>query len=305
MTRFLAVYYGDYLADFKATFQVHPDQPGYQFAIGPVRSGRVGWETIKTFYPDSLLITRYASPEVAVQLTNLLTLYARDPQDVNSAGLTLSDLQALTPPLTDPGSMLALSFDPRIPAGGQPGPDLALVFNLYDQIRWAYDPTLGVYLRWQDPADGSGELSPLVDRLTGDTLSADNLVVLFAGHSYENLAGTILTIRLLYLDRQPGLLLRDGRLYPIQWSTLRQNLMLEDVDGQPISLRPGRTYFEVVSRESTWDETARLVRFHNPPLPTLTPVPPMTSTPTPSETPTETPTRMPSATPLPSDTPVP
>ncbi len=124
MSRFLAVYYGDYVDDFRRTFQAHPDQPGYAFAVGPIRSGRVGWETIKTFYPDSLLITRYASPEVAVQLTNLLTVYARDPQDVNSAGLTLPELEALAPPTTEPDSMMALPFDPNLPPGGNVGVDL-------------------------------------------------------------------------------------------------------------------------------------------------------------------------------------
>jgi hypothetical protein len=303
MSRFLAVYYGDYLSAFRDTFQANPDQPGYAFAIGPIRSGRVGWETIKTFYPESLLITRYASPEVAEQLTNLLTVYAKDPQDVNSAGLTLPELEALTPPTTEPTSMMALPFDARTPSGGQAGPDVQLIYNLYDQIEWTYDPATGRYLRWQDPGDGSGDLAPLVDRLTGDTLGAENIVVLFANHTYENLAGTILKIRLLYLDRQPGLLFRDGRWYSIHWSTLKQNLMLQDENGRPIALKPGQTYFEVVSRQSTWDSDTRLVRFHNPALPTKTPVTPVTSTPTetgtPTPTETETPTLTPSATPEP------
>ncbi|MGA9190857.1 MAG: DUF3048 C-terminal domain-containing protein [Anaerolineales bacterium] len=303
MSRFLAVYYGDYVDAFKKTFQAHPNQPGYAFAIGPIRSGRVGWETIKTFYPDGLLITRFASPEVAVQLTNLLTVYARDPKDVNSAGLTLSELEALAPPTIEPNSMMALPFGSTVPSGGNSGLDLKLIYNLYDQILWRYDPKTGRYLRSQDPGDGSGDLVPLVDRLTGETLGADNIVVLFANHTYENLAGTILKIRLLYLDRQPGLLLRDGRWYAIQWSTLKQNLMVQDQSGRPIALKPGQTYFEVVSRQSTWDPTDRVVRFHNPALPTLTPLPPITSTPTATETTQPTQTLTPSPTPTESPAP--
>ncbi len=300
MSRFLAVYYGDYVDDFRRTFQGHPNQPGFGFAVGPIRSGRVGWETIKTFYPDSLLITRYASPEVAVQLTNLLTVYARDTQDVNSAGLTLPELEALVPPATSPDLMMALPFDPSVPAAGHLGANLQVIYNLFDQIEWTYDQSTGRYLRSQDPGDGSGDLAPLVDRLTGETLGADNVVVLFANHTYENLAGTILKIRLLYLDRQPGLLFRDGRWYTIQWSTLKQNLMLEDEDGRPIALKPGQTYFEVVSRQSTWDSAERVVRFHNPALPTFTPVTPVTSTPTATDTPPATETF--TATPPPTET---
>ncbi len=297
MSRFLAVYNGDYVDAFRKTFQAHPNQPGYAFAIGPIRSGRVGWETIKTFYPNGLLITRFASPEVAVQLTHLLTVYTRDPKDVNSAGLTLPELEALAPPTTEPNSMMGLPFDSTVPSGGNPGPDLQLIYNLYDQILWTYDPKTDRYLRSQDPGDGSGDLSPLVDRLTGETLGADNIVVLFANHTYENLAGTILKIRLLYLDRQPGLLYRDGRWYSIQWSTLKQDLMLHDQNGHPIALKPGQTYFEVVSRQSTWDSAKRVVRFHNPALPTLTPLPPITSTPTATETPQPTQTFTPTVSP--------
>jgi hypothetical protein len=302
----LAVYYGDYVAKFRATLEAHPNQPGYGFAVGPIRSGRVGWETIKTFYPDSQLITRYASPEVAAQLTNLVTIYARDPQDVNSAGLTLSELEALSSAPTSPDSMVALPFTSAVPTGGHDGSDVRLFYNLYDQIQWTYDAASGRYLRSQDPGDGSGDLTPLVDKLTGQTLSADNIVVLFANHSYENLAGTILKIRLLYLDNQPGLLFRDGRWYAIKWSSLKQNLMIRGEDGGAIALKPGQTFFEVVSRQSTWDQEARLVRFHNPPLPTKTPVTPITSTPTTTETPTptatHTPTVAPSLTPSPPDT---
>jgi hypothetical protein len=303
MSRFLAIYYGDYLTDFQRVFRAHPNQPGYRFAVGPIRSGRVGWETIKTFYPDGLLITRFASPEVAEQLTHLLTVYARDPQDVNSAGLTLPELEALTPQKTEPESMIALAFDRRLPSGSHAGPDVQLIYNLYDQILWSYDPSSTRYFRSQDPGDGSGDLAPLVDRLTGEPLGADNIVILFADHSYENLAGTILKIRLLYLDKQPGLLFRDGRWYAILWSSLKQNLMLEDESGMPIALKPGQTFFEVVSRQSTWDSDARVVRFHNPALPTKTPLPPMTLTPTATEivppTATFTPTAEPSASPVP------
>ena len=98
----------------------------------------------------------------------------------------------------------------------------------------------------------------MVDRLTGETLAADNIVVLFANHTYENLAGTILKIRLLYLDRQPGLLFRNGQWYAIQWSTLKQNLMLQDEQGRPIALKPGQTYFEILSRQSTWADADHL-----------------------------------------------
>jgi hypothetical protein len=62
---------------------------------------------------------------------------------------------------------------------------------------------------------------------------------------------------------------------------------VQDDQGKAVPLRPGVTYFEVVSYESSWDPAARIVRFHNPPLPTLTitPTPTLTFTPSATESP--------------------
>jgi hypothetical protein len=148
-------------------------------------------------------------------------------------------------------------------------------------------------LRWQDQADGTGALHPLVDRLTGSQLQADNVVLMFARHTYENVHGTILDIELAFLPKRNGVLFRDGRMYDVHWSTRRLKLRLEDNEGREVPLKPGTTFFEVVSFQSTWDDELRIARFHNPPLPTLTPRP----THTPTKVPTE--TEQPTATPEP------
>jgi hypothetical protein len=295
MSRFLAVYYGDYLEKFSAVFKAYPDQPGYAFAVGPIRSGRVGFEEIKGFYPGSLLLTRYASPEVAAQLTNLITIYARDPQDVNSAGLTLDDFKALDVPPGTPEDLVGLIYDYRLPPGGAQAPDISIIYNIYDQIGWSYDLKRGQYLRSQDPGDGTGLLQRSTDRLTGLQLGADNVVVLFAQHKFENHAGTILDIQLQNLTNRYGLLFRDGMVYQLRWSTLKQELQMTDPEGAPLALKPGQTYFEVLSNQSTYDPAGSLFRFHSPPVPTLPPTPTASSTPSP----------LPSDTPSPSDTPQP
>ncbi len=284
MSRFLAVYYGDYLESLSGMLEEHPQDREEPAVLGPIRSGRIAFEEIKLFYPGALLITRFASPEVAKQLTNLVTVYARDPNDVNSAGLTLADLQALDIPTAEPSVYGHFTFDPSVPYGGAPGHSLDIIFNRLDQVRWDYDAQLRAYVRSQDRADGTSILHPSLDRLNGSQLMADNVVVLFAEHKYENLAGTILSIEMAFVPKRNGLLFRDGRMYEMHWSSRKLQLRLEDTDGRPLPLRPGTTYFEVVSYESTWDEDERLLRFHNPPLPTLTPrpTPTITQTPTPS-----------------------
>jgi hypothetical protein len=58
-----------------------------------------------------------------------------------------------------------------------------------------------------------------------------------------------------------------------------------------VPLKPGTTFFELVSFQSTWDDELRIARFHSPPLPTLTPRPTRipTTPPTETEEPTATP----------------
>lgn len=284
MTRFLAVYYGDYLDHFRRLLAADPELDSNSTVIGPVRSGRIGYEQIKDLYPGGLLFIRSASPEVARQLTDIFIVYASDTQDVNSATLSLSELEALDIPAAEPADYSGLVFDSRPPLGGQPAASLSIIYNLYDQIEWTYDPSLRKYLRSQDPADGSGRLEPSVDRLTGARLAADNVVVMFAQHTFENRGATILGIELVYVPKRYGILFRDGKMFDISWSSPKAVLSFIDDSGEPVAFRPGTTYFQVVSYESTWDSEDRIVRFHNPPLPTEPPPPVLT--PNPSKTPT-------------------
>jgi Protein of unknown function (DUF3048) C-terminal domain/Protein of unknown function (DUF3048) N-terminal domain len=287
MTRFLAVFYGDYMDRFNRVLSDNPKLDRDSTIIGPVRSGRVGYEQIKDFFPGGLLFIRSASPQVAEQLTDIIVVYASDVQDVNSATLSMADLEALDVPSAGPADYTSLVFEDRPPAGGAPAPSLSIIYNLYDQIEWTYDPTTRKYLRSQDTADGTGKLVPSVDRLTGARLSADNVVVMFAQHTFENRGATIVGIELAYVPKRHGILFRDGRMYDVTWSSPKSKLTFTDESLRLIAFNPGNTYFEVVSFESTWDSQERVVRWHNPPLPTEPPPPILPPKPTKSPTPGE------------------
>lgn len=295
MSRFLAVYNGDYRSQLKAILNDHPTENAYGYVIAPIRSGRVVYEDIKDFFPDAVMVTRGASREVRPLLTGRIGVYAANREDVNSAGLTLEELESLPRIPINPAEHAALVFDPAAPPGGTSGVALRMVYNRYDIAEWGYDAVSGKYLRSQDQADDTGILVPAVDRLTGQQLAFDNVLVLFARHRYVNPEGTILEIDLQNQDAAEGLLFRDGWRYTIAWSTPGGRLELRDPLGQLMSLRPGQTFFEVVGLESSWDQVAGIVRFHNPPIPTRTPAP--------TATPTRTPT--PTWTPAPADTPEP
>lgn len=102
MSRFLAVFYGDYLTELEKILEENPTDNPYGYVISPIRSGRVVYEDIKVLFPDATLITRGASPEVLSQLTNRVGVLPVNSDDVNSAGLTMEDL------LTLPSSPLIL-----------------------------------------------------------------------------------------------------------------------------------------------------------------------------------------------------
>ncbi len=265
-TRQLVVFNADYADKLSSILANHLAEGGHGFVIGPIRSGRVVFEDIKTLFPGGLLITAGASAEVARQLSNRVNVFGSDPNNINSAGLDPAKLQGLTPCDADPASYAGLTFDPAPPAGGAPALSFWVIYSDLNRVEWTYEAAGAKYLESRDRATGR-QMYPSTDSLTGEPLGFPNVVVLFAQHRYVNRAATITEVELLYVQGRKGLLFRDGQYYDIGWSTLGGRLKLTDKAGQPIALKPGPTYFEVVSYQSEWDPAKLEVRFHGPPLP--------------------------------------
>ena len=264
MTRLLTVFYGDYVQDLEEIINnrlAEGSQEG--FVIGPVRSGRVVYEDIKTLFVGGRLITAGASSDVASQLTGRSSVYSSNPDDINSAGVGVGDLVGDPDCHVDPSQYTTLTFNTVPPSGGEDAPFVRIVYNYLNQIGWEYDTEYGVYLRSQDKADGTGELFPAMDRLTGEQLAFENVVVMWAQHRI--VTPTIIEMDLVYVKDQKGLLFRDGNVFNIKWSTRRGELIIHDDDGNPIALKPGHTFFEVVSWQSTWYPQRMIVRYHDPP----------------------------------------
>jgi hypothetical protein len=265
-TRQLVVFNADYADKLSSILANHLAEGGQGFVIGPIRSGRVVFEDIKTLFPGGLLITAGASAEVARQLSNRVNVFGSDPNNINSAGLDPAKLKGLTPCNADPASYAGLIFDPTPPAGGAPAPSFQVIYSDLNRVGWTYEAAGAKYLESRDRATGR-QMYPSTDALTGEPLGFPNVVVLFAQHRYVNTAATITEVELLYVQGRKGLLFRDGQYYDIGWSTLGGKLKLTDKAGEPIALKPGPTYFEVVSFQSEWDPSKLEVHFHGPPLP--------------------------------------
>jgi hypothetical protein len=263
MTRFLALFYGDYpeLNNASAS-QASPavDNAG----IGPIRSGRLPYRSLSKLY-NGFLVMASASSEVRSELPGSTNVYGSNTEDINSARIDVTRLQALAEAHQKEKAfnLTGNLFNPQPPAGGQEASDLWVFYSFLNQVLWTYDPASQAYLRQQDKADGSGKFYPSTDRLTGEQLAFENVVVLFARHNVLNSDHTLIDLDLLYTMNK-AYLFRDGRVYPIYWTTangdyekksgLLRPIRFVDKGGNPFPLKPGQTWVEVVDLSATMTE---------------------------------------------------
>lgn len=267
MTRFLALFYCAFPEE-----TVSGDN-----TIGPVRSGRLPYESLRKLY-NGFLIMASASGEVKAQLGDSSNVFGSDPEDINSALVAVSKLKAIVESQAgkEPPNLSGNVFDPNPPAEGMPADRLWVFYSFLNQVMWTYNPGLGAYLRAQDNADGSGQFTPSVDRLNGEPLAFENVIVLFAEHEVLNSEGTLIDVNLLY-TRGKAYLFRDGVMLPIRWSTISEAyekesgklrpLRFVDAQGNPVALKPGRVWVEFVHLTTTISEVEPgmwKVRFYAP-----------------------------------------
>ncbi len=229
--------------------------------VGPIRSGRLTYNHIYAMFPFSCLVYSGAGRGIREVLHGCEIAYGVDLTTPNSALLTVSRMRQLTAARKPSSSKLNYSgnlFDPSPPAGGQPANSLHVFYHAYTQSAWVYDPLSGAYLRYTDQADGSGTLVPALDRLTGRQQLFENIIVLLADYQW---------VRHLQFDVQLGIgqggrawLLRDGRIYPIRWSTanrewerktgLPRPIHFTDAQGNLMPLKPGHTWIHLMTPNS-------------------------------------------------------
>jgi hypothetical protein len=144
----------------------------------------------------------------------------------------------------------AWTFDPAVPAGGEPADRLAVDYRHPDsQLEWRYDPGGRRWLRRQAGA-------PFSDRLTGEQTSAANVIVVYALHIDTLIVEDVNGARSVEIQLWGSgelILFRDGQAFPGRW--VREDpgylFAVTDRDGQPIPLQPGNTWVEVVYASAT------------------------------------------------------
>lgn len=265
MTRFLGVFYGDFPQDVAGMYPEDQTQTTIQeAAVGPIRSGRVPYEYVRKLF-GGYLVMASAAKAVAEQLSDYSNIYGTDLSDPNSAMMKVTDLEALAQSSQKEVGEAALSgmhFDTVVPEGGKNAQSVWLYYSYLNQIFWRYDEANGVFRRWQDNADATTFIEA-TDRLTGEALGADNVIILFADHEVEE--HNIIDISLLYIKRGKALLFRDGQKYDIYWTTASEEyekttgklrpIRFIDAEGNPFPLKPGQTWIEIVPFFTPYWET--------------------------------------------------
>ncbi len=278
MTRFLAMFYGDYPTNLVSGSQANAKTPTDNASIGPIRSGRLPYESLRKLY-NGFLVMASASPEVGAQLKSSTNVYNPSQTDINADMVDVTRLQSIAEANAQNKNALNLTgnaFSSTAPQGGEAANSLQIFYNYLNQVKWTYDASSAAYLRFQDKADGSGIFYPATDRLTGKQLAFSNVIVLYARHIVQNRAGTLIDIDLLYSGGK-ALLFRDGQVYPIKWSTSNgayekttgrlRPIRLLDQTGNPMLLKPGSTWVEIVDFSALAEESqpgAWKVRFFAP-----------------------------------------
>ena len=258
-TRFAALFYGND-ADM----------------VGPIRSGRFidgnlvrGYKAVFAFGSAYVAeMNRFRNSEYANRLVvegPSTPLKRYDPNGYNYLVVNTADLSAYA---TQKGmqnvrqDLNGMFFKLEAPAGGQPGNQAIVRYSGSIYNRWDYDSTTGKYLRFSETADdfnGQNEqYAKLTDRLTGQPIAFDNVVVLYVTH--ELYSPGIYDI--LFSGSGDAYALRDGQIYQVKWQRNDSDVVsLTNPDGTPFAFKPGTTWFEVVGINSTAKQTDQAWRF--------------------------------------------
>jgi hypothetical protein len=248
--------------------------------VGPVRSGRLLYAYIGSFFQDSCLLDAFASPEVLVKIPHCSFVTHED-----SGGGSMLEIDRMIAIAEDnmrhttsrPFNYTSNVYSDQIPTGGKPASQINVFYANLNQSGWTYDPLNQAYLRFTDSADKNnpGVLHTDTDRLTGRQLHFENVIVVMA--DTDVVSPTNIDIHLDEGDSGYAYLFRDGQMFPIKWSTragdyekqtgYRRPIQFLNMDGSPAVLRPGHTWVTIVTPYSLFQEEqpgVYLVRYGAP-----------------------------------------
>jgi len=275
MTRYLAIFYGDYPEPSDKGISNDPQEDitegMFEAEIGPIRSGRLPYEHMRQLY-NGFIVMASAYSDVTDKLGDYINVFGSDRSDVNSALITVDDMEKIAQEKGKENQNMELNgmlFDENFPEGGNDAQSLWIFYAYKNQVIWRFNAGDGSYHRWQDNADGSTFIEQ-TDRINGNPLTYENVIVLFADHDVENTY--LIDIDLLYVKKGKAALFRDGQMFDIYWSTKSEEyekttgkfrpIRFIDKEGNPFPLKPGQTWIELIPEYSSLWETDNSEKYH-------------------------------------------
>ncbi len=259
--RFLAMYYGN-------------DSP----SIGPVRSGRlVDAELVRLYWgilgygsadedTDAYLMQALGERAISYQEAPCPAFCGTDTHSVIGVFASSADISAYAKQNgIDPGGTPDLDgmvFSEQVPAGGTPVEQVNILFNYYNRAEWKYDAASGTYLRWieemeGDEEDGNFRMIPLLDRVTGEQLAFDNIIIIFT-HYIENAPSEHEIEIMKNIEGKRAVFYRDGQMFEGQWKVPNDQAPIQffDASGNPFALKPGNTWIVIADDNSIFNQKA-------------------------------------------------
>ncbi len=264
VTRFTGVFYGAY-----------PER------VGSVRSGRLIDLEIPAMYQGILAFSgmsggmkqclrasdlfpdQVASPDFGVGQP----YFYRVPRDGLSFEHTLfTDPQELRALAAErgidqrPDFPSLMAFSESLPSIKESAPASTLKIDYLANVcraQWDYDEELG---RWKRST--AGQIHK--DYLTGEQVTAANVVVVFANHIeagfWEEMIGDTsnwkLSVEIQIWGNGPALVFRDGQMLQGYWRRESREDMLTfwDGEGNPLPLKPGNSWYQLVPLDTPSEE---------------------------------------------------
>ena len=273
LTRFIAVFYGN-----------------NSEWVGPVRSGRYFDEHIQRMY-HAYLVFKFADPRVESHLETTQDVAPflvvpsigscppfslkpdRDIEAYNNSyfNTTLWEECVSRNGLENERQAIRNGFfSETVLLSGLRGTQMSTYYSPDSYNYWLYDPKTQQYIRYQELSDnrnGKPEtFDVLTDFVTGEAVHAANVVFILVHHNFSNTFDAEDEVYQIDLtDSGEAYVFRDGVGIPARWIRTNQDqpLLLTTMNGAPIYMRPGITFYEVLGAASYVDQDAGEWNFHH------------------------------------------
>src|SRR5271157_2071356 len=246
--------------------------------VGPIRSARFfdgdivdGYKAVLAFGGAWIdVLNRLETSDFANRLVveePSAPLFRYDPNGYNDLMVSTSALSAyITQKGVENGrqDLNGMFFQLQPPSGGQPVDRIYVRYAEETYNRFNYDPASGKYMRFEDtvddPNNGASEhYAQLTDKLTGQPVGFDNLVVLYVSNNYykHSKPGANEVMDIQFEGLGTGYAFRDGQEYPVNWARNTDDVVSIAVPGGGhFALKPGNTIFEIIGLNSNLQQAS-------------------------------------------------